>query len=293
MGINFLPWVRRKLFLRLQVITDSRDYTGGRVDTFQRIIIMSGYSSFLTRNLVLNGPCLDRPASFSAILCSLSTFTVWRSMRPPGIPFTVLTTGWLDIRDSELKWMRLLQWPQEMCVLSVTPDLRQPLREPVVHEVIRSWQFQCVHVSPFSPTGYNCQVNINECASNPCLNQGTCFDDISGYTCHCALPYTGEYCRPAGQRGVSALYGAVRAPASQWLRSREAALRTPCLVALALTGFAETWRQWNSLLYVCLLVFVSFYLFVFVVLGIDPQALCLLGKGSVTSSAPWFSVWFF
>lgn len=219
MGINFLPWVRRKLFLRLQVITDSRDYTGGRVDAFQRIIIMSGYSSFLTRNLVLNGPCLDRPASFSAILCSLSTFTVWRSIRPPGIPFTVLTTGWLDIRDSELKWMRLLQWPQEMCVLSVTPDLRQPLREPVVHEVIRGWQFQCVHVSPFSPTGYNCQVNINECASNPCLNQGTCFDDISGYTCHCALPYTGEYCRPAGQRGVSALYGAVRAPASQWLRS--------------------------------------------------------------------------
>lgn len=40
-------------------------------------------------------------------------------------------------------------------------------------------------------TGYNCQVNIDECASNPCLNQGTCFDDISGYTCHCVLPYTG------------------------------------------------------------------------------------------------------
>lgn len=53
----------------------------------------------------------------------------------------------------------------------------------------------------FSPfTGYNCQVNIDECASNPCLNQGTCFDDISGYTCHCVLPYTGGYCRAAGAR---------------------------------------------------------------------------------------------
>lgn len=37
-------------------------------------------------------------------------------------------------------------------------------------------------------------MNINECASNPCLNQGTCLDDVSGYTCHCALPYTGECC---------------------------------------------------------------------------------------------------
>lgn len=290
MGINFLPWVRRKLFLRLQVITDSRDYTGGRVDAFQRIIMMSGYSSFLTRNFVLNGPCLDRPASFSAIMCSLSTFTVWRSIRPPGIPFTVLTTGWLDIRDSELKWMRLLQWPQEMRVLSVTPDLHHPLREPVVREVIRSWQFQCVHVFPFSPTGYNCQVNINECASNPCLNQGTCFDDISGYTCHCALPYTGEYCRPEG--GVCSVRGGASTCVSV-AQVREAALRTQGLVALGLTGFAEIWQQWNSLLYVCLLVFVGFYLFVFVVLGIDPQALCLLGKGSVPSSAPWFSVWFF
>lgn len=40
-------------------------------------------------------------------------------------------------------------------------------------------------------TGPNCQTNINECASNPCLNQGTCIDDVAGYKCNCILPYTG------------------------------------------------------------------------------------------------------
>lgn len=42
----------------------------------------------------------------------------------------------------------LLWWPKETRVLSVTPDLHQPLREPVLHGVVRGWQFQCVHVSP-------------------------------------------------------------------------------------------------------------------------------------------------
>lgn len=42
----------------------------------------------------------------------------------------------------------LLWWPKETRVLLVTPDLHQPLREPVVLGVIRGWQFLCVHVSP-------------------------------------------------------------------------------------------------------------------------------------------------
>lgn len=48
----------------------------------------------------------------------------------------------------------------------------------------------CNSLSAFT-SGPNCQTNINECASNPCLNQGTCIDDVAGYKCNCVLPYTG------------------------------------------------------------------------------------------------------
>uniref|UniRef100_A0A8C1RDL0 Neurogenic locus notch homolog protein 1 n=1 Tax=Cyprinus carpio TaxID=7962 RepID=A0A8C1RDL0_CYPCA len=56
----------------------------------------------------------------------------------------------------------------------------------------------------FLRLGPNCQTNINECASNPCLNQGTCIDDVAGFKCNCMLPYTGEVCErvlaPCAQR---------------------------------------------------------------------------------------------
>lgn len=42
-------------------------------------------------------------------------------------------------------------------------------------------------------TGELCQTNINECASNPCVN-GDCIDQVGDYSCHCRLPYTGKNC---------------------------------------------------------------------------------------------------
>lgn len=71
--------------------------------------------------------------------------------------------------------------------------------------------------------GPNCQTNINECASNPCLNQGTCIDDVAGYKCNCPLPYTGGCGRGprggggAGRRGevAGAVHGGPRG--AQWL----------------------------------------------------------------------------
>ena len=43
-------------------------------------------------------------------------------------------------------------------------------------------------------SGANCEVDIDECASNPCLNGGTCTDGINSYTCNCVPGYTGENC---------------------------------------------------------------------------------------------------
>lgn len=39
-------------------------------------------------------------------------------------------------------------------------------------------------------TGINCEINIDDCKSNPC-DYGTCIDKIDGYECACEPGYTG------------------------------------------------------------------------------------------------------
>ena len=40
-----------------------------------------------------------------------------------------------------------------------------------------------------------CLSEINECASSPCQNNGTCVDQIGNYMCHCPPDfYTGVHC---------------------------------------------------------------------------------------------------
>ena len=49
-------------------------------------------------------------------------------------------------------------------------------------------------------TGYdgrNCQINIDDCQPNPCLNGGICFDGISDCICMCPSSYTGMDCETA------------------------------------------------------------------------------------------------
>ena len=45
-------------------------------------------------------------------------------------------------------------------------------------------------------------MNINECASSPCLNGGTCMDKFNSYKCSCAAGYTGANCETANQQPV-------------------------------------------------------------------------------------------
>lgn len=44
-------------------------------------------------------------------------------------------------------------------------------------------------------SGTNCEVNIDDCAINPCKNSGTCIDFVDDYKCVCDLPYTGRQCQ--------------------------------------------------------------------------------------------------
>ena len=43
-------------------------------------------------------------------------------------------------------------------------------------------------------TGNNCGINIDECASNPCANGGSCIDGVNNYTCVCRNGFTGKNC---------------------------------------------------------------------------------------------------
>lgn len=38
------------------------------------------------------------------------------------------------------------------------------------------------------------QFNINECMSNPCLNNGICTDTVNGFRCQCPQGWSGERC---------------------------------------------------------------------------------------------------
>ena len=43
-------------------------------------------------------------------------------------------------------------------------------------------------------TGRYCEINVDECASNPCANNGTCTDLIAGYFCTCPPEYVNYTC---------------------------------------------------------------------------------------------------
>ncbi|CAH1256440.1 NOTCH2 [Branchiostoma lanceolatum] len=48
------------------------------------------------------------------------------------------------------------------------------------------------------PLGYEgvfCNIDIDECASNPCHNGGTCLHGLNNYHCHCSIGYEGLNCQ--------------------------------------------------------------------------------------------------
>uniref|UniRef100_A0A8V5GDB6 Uncharacterized protein n=1 Tax=Melopsittacus undulatus TaxID=13146 RepID=A0A8V5GDB6_MELUD len=55
-------------------------------------------------------------------------------------------------------------------------------------------EYDCICMPGF--TGIDCNVNINECESNPCTDPHfECVDSINGYTCKCQTGLNGEGCQ--------------------------------------------------------------------------------------------------
>ena len=42
--------------------------------------------------------------------------------------------------------------------------------------------------------GKDCDEPVNECASNPCQNDGSCVDLHASFKCECASGYSGDTC---------------------------------------------------------------------------------------------------
>lgn len=56
------------------------------------------------------------------------------------------------------------------------------------------WELNPLPPPPRLPTGSMCNINIDECAGNPCHNGGTCQDGINSFACRCPEGYHGPTC---------------------------------------------------------------------------------------------------
>lgn len=68
-------------------------------------------------------------------------------------------------------------------------ELPEVFQRPFNYSDVEGYECLCVK----GVTGQNCEININECESDPC-NFGNCIDQIGSYICECFEGYEGVHC---------------------------------------------------------------------------------------------------
>ena len=58
------------------------------------------------------------------------------------------------------------------------------------------WSLQVLsNVTVINFLHYHLETDIDDCASHPCNNNGTCTDRVNGYNCSCAPGFNGTQCK--------------------------------------------------------------------------------------------------
>uniref|UniRef100_A0A9J8A3C5 Neurogenic locus notch homolog protein 1 n=1 Tax=Cyprinus carpio carpio TaxID=630221 RepID=A0A9J8A3C5_CYPCA len=157
-------------------------------------------------NPCIHGNCLDQISSYRCMCeagwtgrnCDININECLSNPCMNGGTCKDMTSGYVCTCRAGFsgKTLRPNGFSQYACFLGHNP--LQYIRGGVCDACISPFVYFCIScdlmVCVFLHLGPNCQTNINECASNPCLNQGSCIDDVAGFKCNCMLPYTGEVC---------------------------------------------------------------------------------------------------
>ena len=62
-----------------------------------------------------------------------------------------------------------------------------------------------MYVYFFNYVYYISSTDVDECASAPCQNGGTCIDQVNGYLCHCEPGFTDLQCQKGMNKCMSIL----------------------------------------------------------------------------------------